>query len=122
MPSQPVAGANITLCLTNMVASYITTGNKHKMTVPNKATALRGSMDACPNTTLGMTAQTVSEEYPYKRAPCQSTETQTAPKFSGATGKDLANTSTEDMLKPCSTKTIFAVYCCAHAFIHCDSQ
>lgn len=75
---QPDVTLSITLA-PNMVASYITTGNKRKMTVPNKATALRGSMDACPNTTLGMTAQTVSEGYPYKRAPCQSAESQTAP-------------------------------------------
>lgn len=36
----------------NMVAYYISTSNKHKMTAPNKGTALQGGMDVCPNDTL----------------------------------------------------------------------
>lgn len=50
----------------NMVPSYITTGNKHKMTAPNKGTALRGCMDV-PLQQTGTTAKTVSEDHPYKR-------------------------------------------------------
>lgn len=122
----------------NMVASYITTGNKHKMTAPHKGTVLWGSMDVCPNSTLArqlrLSVKNIGTNEHHVRA--------MKPRQPGATEGMFAFcfwcncqrfrrnndfiSSTEDILKPHSTKTIsllwlqFALHCYAHAFIHSD--
>lgn len=98
----------------NMVASYITTGQKHKMTAPNKGTALRGSMDVCPNNTLAWQLRLLvknihtNEHHVRAMKPRQPRRTEGMFVFvSGATVKGSGETmmSAEDILKPHSTAT-----------------
>lgn len=100
----------------NMVpSSYITTGNKHKMTAPNKGTALQGCMDCVPRQHTGVTAKTVGDEHLCKRAPCWSDETQAAPQVKRAclclSLVQLWRAS-EDIIKPVRTKTLCSLLWC----------
>lgn len=103
----------------NMVpSSYVTTGNKHKMTAPNKGTALQGCMDVCPNNTLAwqlwLSVMNIHTNERHVRAmkPKQPWSKEgMLVLISGATVK-----GSEDIIKPARPKTFCSLLWCTSLY------